>query len=148
MELKSSRRNREKRSRELCLTNPANPQPGRFPWVRPALVSPGCWHHLVASEIILFIEKQRALQATLAEQGGCQPNQGPAISSSTGMANASRERINQNQSKLYSGAQSMIIRNDRSKQLALVSFLSKTVTLRLYLNSWQIIAGQISKIFT
>lgn len=131
LELKFSARKREKRSREPCLTNPDDPKSGRFPWVRPALVSPDCWHHLVASEKILFIEKQRALQASLAEQG-C-----PAISSSAGMEKVPREWINQNQSKLHSGAQSMIVRNYQSKQLALISFLSKTVTLHLHPNSWQ-----------
>ena len=68
LELKFSTRNREKRSREPCLTEAEKLGSGRFPWVCPAPVSPACWHHLVAPEIPLLAGKQGALQARLAEQ--------------------------------------------------------------------------------
>lgn len=80
--------------------------PGWFP--RVSLI---CWHHLVATQTMWFIEKL--------------PEQFLLL----------QEWINHNE--LYSHTQIMIIRNYQSKKLALVSFESKPVMLHLYPSSWQ-----------
>lgn len=135
LELKSSTRRRG-RSRDPHLTSPPNLKSARFPWLHPALLSPGCWHHLVASKIILIIEKQQGWQPAWPSRG-CQPHQHPThfFLCSTGKCVKGMEKSNPHIS--ISGAQGMIIRNHQSKQLALISFLSKTVTLHLHPCSWQ-----------